>query len=90
MKRKRSAYSLSAKAIQDNMDKASEICDTSGSLGALRDLLQNFMKYDLTKMTPYTPGMCNYKYIQGKAEFLDCIEVISKEKVIGVDLENNN
>ena len=41
-------------------------------------------------MTPYTPGMNNYKYVQTADDFKECIEVISNEKVIGVDLENNN
>ena len=41
-------------------------------------------------MKHFKPGEKNYKLIQTKDDFFECVELLSKESVIGVDIENNN
>ena len=85
-----SRYSLSKDRIEANVKSASKLHDISGVQASFTDLLKASESYDVSKMKHFKPGEKNYKLIQTKDDFLECVELLSKESVIGVDIENNN
>ena len=85
-----SPYSLSKDRIEANVLSASKVHDISGVRGVFTDLLKESEGYDVSKMKHFKLSEKNYNLIQTKEDFLECVELLSKESVIGVDIENNN
>ena len=53
-------------------------------------MLASYENYDFTKMSEFTADTNNFKLIETREDFLYCVDLLSKESVIGVDLEHNN
>ena len=76
--------------IAANIKKAEEVQDIVDTDESMQDLIEMAARYDMKVMRPFKNGSSRIQFIDTKEAFLECVATLSKERVIGVDLENNS